>query len=87
MKRNYRHISWLVGYSLNKILAVFGHAYGPALESDTLHFKTLLHNFTSISIMIQNFRKIGPVVTENSSGQNLGGKKKKPKKRNNYNKI
>ena len=42
-----------------------------------------MHNFTSISTMSPNFRTIRPVVTENSSGQNLGGKKKKWKKKKN----
>ena len=59
----------------------FGHARGPALVSNILNFETLLHNFTSISTISLYFRTIRPVVTENSSGQNLGGKKKKQKKR------
>ena len=59
----------------------FEHANGPALESDILNFETLLHNFTSISTIFQNFRTIRPAVTENSSGQNFGRKKKKRKKR------
>ena len=35
-------------------------------------FETLLLNFISISIIYPHFRTIRPVVTENSSGQNLG---------------
>ena len=40
----------------------FGHARGPALESDMLTFETLLRNFTTIS---PHFRTIHPEVTEN----------------------
>ena len=59
----------------------FWHARGPALESDILNFETLFHNFTPISTISQNVRTIRPVVTENTSGQNLGRKKKKWKKK------
>ena len=53
---------------------LFGQARGPALESDILNFKTLLHKFTSISTMFPNFRTIRPVAIEISTGQNLSGK-------------
>ena len=53
--------------------------------TDILNFETLLHNFTSISIISPNYRTIRPVVTENSSGQNLSGKRKKKKNNNNNN--
>ena len=43
-----------------------------------MNFETLLHNFTSIS---PNFRTFCPVVIENSSGQNFGGKEQKWKKK------
>ena len=49
----------------------FGHALRPALESKILSFKTLLHNFTSISTMSLTFRT---VVTEVSAVQNLDRK-------------
>ena len=49
----------------------FGHAQEPAFESDFLNFGTFLQSFISISIVSPNFRTINPVVTENSSGQNL----------------
>ena len=48
-----------------------------------MNFKTLLHNFTSISTIFPNFGTIHPVVVkEISAGQNLGGKKKKRSKNN-----
>ena len=61
-------------------LDCFGHASGPALESSISNFKTLLHNFKSISTTSPNFRTIRPVVTEISAGQNFGRKKKRKKK-------
>ena len=39
-----------------------------------IYFETLLQNFISISIISPNFRTIHPGVTENLSGQNMGGK-------------
>ena len=54
--------------------------------TDILNFETLFHNFTSISTISPNYRTIRPVVTENSSGQNLSGKRKKNNNNNNNNK-
>ena len=47
-----------------------------------MYYETPLCNFTSISTISSNFGTIRPLVTENMSGQNLGGKKKKKKKKN-----
>ena len=58
----------------------FGHARGPALESDNWNFETLLHNFTSISTLSSIFRTIGTVVTKNSSGQNLAERNRSRRK-------
>ena len=56
-------VSRILGFSWSE---EGGHAPGGP-------FETLLHNFISISIISPNFRTIHPVVTEISSGQNLGG--------------
>ena len=53
--------------------------------TDILNFETLLHNFTFISTISPNYRTTRPVVTENSSGQTLSGKRKKKKKKKNNN--
>lgn len=53
-----------------------------SFESAILDFETLLQNFRTISIASQIFRTILPVVTENSTGQNLDGKKKKQNNNN-----
>ena len=46
-------------------------------------WKSCVRAQLSISIISPNFRTIRPAVTENSSGQNLGGKKKKRKREEN----
>ena len=52
------------------------HARRSALESDILSLETLLHKFTPTATVSQTVRTICSVVTENSSGQNLGENKK-----------
>ena len=71
-------IPWVVSKQKSRQnLDGFGHARGPALESNILNFETLMHKFTSLSTLSLYFRTIRPVVTENSPSQNLGIKKKK----------
>ena len=53
-------------------LRQFWHARGRVLDSNSLNFETLLHNFTSISTICQNFIAIRPAATVNLCGQNLG---------------
>ena len=54
--------------------------WGP-FEPTILDAEIFLPNLISISIISQNLRTIRPIVTENSFGQNLGGKQKKKKKK------
>ena len=67
--------------SLDKMLVVLGTTVGPVLESNTLNFETLMHNFTSLSTISPNFRTICPVVTENLSRQNLDRRRRSGRKR------
>ena len=88
-KTSEQSLQWFEGNSPDKILVVFfGHIRGPALEPDSLNLEYLFNKFTSISTISPNFRTICPVDTKNSSGQNLGRKKKKKsnKKKNKKNK-
>ena len=67
----------------DKIWVEFGLPPGDPLSSPVWILKHFckFHIHLSISILSPNFRTMRLVVTENSIGQNVGGKKKKMKKK------